>query len=319
LLGPTFYFLYFFVSPDFVYGQAGADWTEDVVKRFGGLGPSASFLLCFILARWGIRGILDLTKPWRLLLLFAALAAALFSGFRSQIGFLGVLLLVQFIVEGLWKTYLLPALLVLGVLCSTPILLFANKMPATVQRSLAFLPVDIDPGVRADTINSTEWRWDMWREVWPEVPKYLLIGKGYAIDPLDLYLSGEGARMGIINSYESSIVAGDYHSGTLSVLMPFGMFGGIAFLWVLGAGIKVLYCNRRSGDPRLKLINDLLFSYFLTQCLVFFFVFGALNSQLSVFLGILGLSVSLNGGVCRKKASKAVTVPVSAVAMLEPA
>jgi hypothetical protein len=36
--------------------------------------------------------------------------------------------------------------------------------------------------------------------------------------------------------------------------------------------------------------------------LVFFFVFGALNSQLSVFLGILGLSVSLNGGVCRKKA-----------------
>jgi len=107
--------------------------------------------------------------------------------------------------------------------------------------------------------------------------------------------------MGIISSYESAMVAGDYHSGALSVLMPFGMFGTIAFLWLLGAGVKVLHCNRRYGDPKLKLINDFFLSYFLAQVLIFFFVFGALNSQLSVFLGILGLSVSLNGGVCRKK------------------
>jgi hypothetical protein len=319
LLGPAFYFLYFFVSPDFVYGQAGSEWTEDVVKRFGGLGPSATFLLCFVLARWGIRGTLDLTKPWRLLLLASAVAASLFSGFRSQIGFVGVLFLVQFMVEGLWKTYFLPVLVVLGVLCLTPVLLFTNKMPGVVQRSLAFLPVNIDPSVRADAVSSSEWRYEMWREVWPEVPKYLLIGKGYAIDPVDLYLSSEAARMGIISTYEGAIIAGDYHNGTLSVLMPFGIFGAISFLWLLGAGIKVLYCNRRYGDPRLRLINDLFLSYFLTQSVFFFFVFGAFNSQLSVFLSILGLSVSFNGGVCRKKAQQAVPVPASAAAMLEPA
>jgi hypothetical protein len=30
--------------------------------------------------------------------------------------------------------------------------------------------------------------------------------------------------------------AGDYHNGPLSILIPFGLFGMIAFLWLLGAG-----------------------------------------------------------------------------------
>jgi O-antigen ligase len=318
-LGPAFYFVYYFVSTDFAAGQAAADWQQDLVKRFGGLGPCATSLLCYCLARWGIRGLFEWNKPWRLLLFIAALTTGLFSGFRSEMGILGILLVVQFVVEGLWKTAFLPALVLLGFLCLTPMLLFAAKMPAAVQRALAFLPVDIDPQVRQETIASSEWRFEMWREVWPEVPKYLLIGKGYAINPVDMYLTEEGVRLGMYNTYETSIVAGDYHNGALSVLMPFGALGAIAFLWTLGAGIKVLCSNRRNGDPRLKRINNLLLSFFLTQSVCFFLVFGAFNSQLSVFLGILGLSVSLNGGVCRKKAVKAVEEPASAAAVLEPA
>jgi hypothetical protein len=301
-LGPAFYFIFFFVSTASAEGQAAADWRPDLVKRLASLAPCATGLLGFCLARWGLRGLLAWNKPWRPLLFIAALTTALFSGFRSEILLLGVLLVVQFIIEGLWKTAVLPAFAFLGVLCLIPMLLFANKTPGAVQRALAFLPVRIDPQVRYEATASSEWRIEMWREVWPQVPKYLLIGKGYAIDPLDLYLTSEAARMGIISTYEASILAGDYHNGPLSVLMPFGLFGAIAFLWVLGAGIKVLNCNRRYGDPRLKSINDFFLSFFLAQSLVFFFVFGALNSQLSVFLGILGLSVSLNGGVCRKKA-----------------
>jgi len=162
--------------------------------------------------------------------------------------------------------------------------------------------VDINPDVRGETTGSTEWRWEMWRVVWAEVPKYLLVGKGYAIDPTDLYLASEAGRRGLLPDYSESLTAGDYHSGPLSVLVPFGIGGTIALLWLLGAGIKVLHYNRRHGDPRLKLINDFFFTYFLTQCLFFFFVFGDVKSQLCLFLGILGLSVSLNGGVCRKPA-----------------
>jgi hypothetical protein len=318
-LGPAFFILYYFMAPDFLSSQVGSDWGENVIKRFGGLGPSASGLLCFILARWGIRGVLEWHKPWRLLLFIAALAAGLFSGYRSMVGLLGLLLVVQFVVEGLWKTFYLPALAVLGILCLMPLLLFANKMPAVVQRGLAFLPLDIDSDVRTEAANSSQWRYEMWAAVWPEVPRYLLLGKGYAIDPVDLYLTNEATQHGLLTSYESSILAGDYHNGPLSVLMPFGIFGAIAFVWLQVAGIKVLYCNRRYGDPRLKLINDFFLSYFLTQCVFFYSVIGALSTGLPLYLGILGLSVSLNGGVCRKKVLKAVPVPASADVMLQPA
>jgi len=320
ILGPAFYFVYYLVSPDVAMGQAQADFAVNIVKRLTGLAPCATALLCFLLARWGIRGILLWRAPWRLLLFVGAVTAGLFSGYRSEVGLLCVLLIILFIVEGLWKTFYLPSLAFVGLLCAIPILLFANRMPDSVQRALAFLPLKLDTQVRTDTEASTIWRHEMWDQVWPEVPKYLLIGKGYAIDPVDLYLTTEATRMGLYSNYEAFIVAGDYHSGPLSVLMPFGIFGAIGFLWVLAAGTKVLCSNRRYGDPRLKSINNFLLSYFLAQCLIFFFVFGALNSQLSVFLGILGLSVSINGGVCRKKALKsAPKVSATADTLLVPA
>jgi hypothetical protein len=315
VLGPAYYIVYYLISADFASDQARADLGYDIVRRFSGLGPFGVALLCFILSRWGIRGVFEWDKPWRLSLLVASLAACLFSGFRSEFAFLCALLLVQLFIEGLWRTPLLPVVLGLGLLCAAPMVVFANKMPFAVQRALAFLPakmVGINPEVRVDTEASSQWRYDMWRVVWPEVPHYLLVGKGYAIDPTDLYLTSEAERLGMLPNYSDAISSGNYHNGPLSVLMPFGMWGALAFLWLLGAGIKVLYCNRRYGDARLKLVNGFLFGYFLTQCLFFFFVFGDLGSQLYLFLGMLGLSVSLNGGVCRKPAvARQAAVPSS--------
>jgi hypothetical protein len=154
----------------------------------------------------------------------------------------------------------------------------------------------------------------MWRTVWPEIPKYLLVGKGYAIDPDELYLTLQGSQMGFLSDFEGSMLAGDYHSGPLSILIPFGIFGMAAFVWVLAAGTKVLYWNYRYGDARLRQANITLFSFFLAQSLFFFFVFGAFSSQLPMFLGILGFSVSLNGGVCRRHAMTRQTVLSSSLA-----
>ncbi len=317
-LGPAFYVLYNVISSEVVGSQVAVEYGQGGVERFDGMGPAATGLLCFILARWGIRGTLEWSKPWRLCIFAVALVAGLFSGFRSQIGFLGILFLVQFVIEGLWKTALTPLFFLVGALCLTPMLIFAPKLPEAVQRSLAvflpILPVNIDPTVRLDAVNSSEWRVEMWKAVLPDVPKYLLLGKGYSLDPVDLYLTSEATRSGVLPSYDLSIVAGDYHNGPLSVIIPFGIFGAIAVLWLMAAGVKVLYWNSRYGDARLKLVNMALLSYFIALCLFFFFVVGAISSQLYVFLGILGLSVSLNGGVCRKPALARVTPPLSALA-----
>ena len=93
----------------------------------------------------------------------------------------------------------------------------------------------------------------------------------------------------------SALVAGDYHNGPLSVLIPFGIFGFLAFLWLIGACIRLLYYFHRYGDPALQRINTFLLASFLAKIALFLFVFGAVSNDLFSFLGLVGLAVSLNG------------------------
>jgi hypothetical protein len=226
----------------------------------------------------------------------------------------------QFYFEGLLRTHYLPIVAGLAIFGMAPILFFSSAMPKSVQRVISFLPVNVDSEVLADARASSEWRFEMWDAVQKEVPKYLIIGKGYAIDPDEIFAVNEAQRLGMggITTYEGSMIAGDYHNGPLSVLMPFGIFGMICFLWVLIAGYRVLHSNHRFGDARLRRINTTLLSYYLASCVSFFFIFGSLNSQLSLFLGLCGMSVSLNGGVRRRAARKPRPVTVAQTLAMEP-
>ncbi len=61
----------------------------------------------------------------------------------------------------------------------------------------------------------------------------------------------------------------------------------------------MVYQNYQFGDPALHHTNTFLFAYFVVKVVFFFAVFGSLYSDLPVFLGLLGLSISLNGGVAK--------------------
>jgi hypothetical protein len=92
-------------------------------------------------------------------------------------------------------------------------------------------------------------------------------------------------------------MVGNFHNGPLSVIMAFGILGSIAVLWLFAAAIRALYQNYQFGDPALRNINTFLFGYFVVSVVVFFAVYGALDTDLRGFLGVLGLGISLNGGV----------------------
>ena len=98
---------------------------------------------------------------------------------------------------------------------------------------------------------------------------------------------------------EAVELVGDYHNGPISVIIPLGIFGSIAFLWLLAAGIRVVYQNYQFGDPALHDINTFFFGYFVVKVVFFFLVFGSLYSDLPVFLGLLAMSISINGGVAK--------------------
>jgi len=266
------------------------------IERFGGIPPTCFAVVCYFLVRWGIRGIFSLGHPWRAILFVGTLLFSLLGGFRSAEIMIGLLLVCQFCAEGLWRTRFLALLLGCGLVAGVMLAEFSDHLPRAAQRAVSFLPVKVDPGVRADAEGTVEWRLEMWRFLWPQIPKYLLLGKGYRIDPDELYLAMIGGGTSGLAS-EESLVAGDYHSGPLSTIIPLGLLGAAAFLWLLGAGIKALYRNYRYGDPALRLVNTFFLAFFIAQMIFYLGVFGAFNSQLCLFTGILGMSVSINGGV----------------------
>jgi len=144
---------------------------------------------------------------------------------------------------------------------------------------------------------SAEWRFQMWNELLPDLPKYVVMGKGYSIDPTEIYMTMESVRRGLLPEWHNSMLVGDYHSGPLSLYVPFGSLGVIAFVLFLIAAARVLYFNYRYGDPALAKINTFLLSLFVARIILFFVIFGAISSDLYYFTGIIGLSISLNGGV----------------------
>jgi hypothetical protein len=287
-----FEFLRLFIAPPEATLEEPLGGPERML-RISNFMLAGAALYGYLLARFGFRGLLDLTRPWRLLLLFVALVAGLVSGFRSFVLLAGLTFALMFYLEGLHRTRYVPALLGLALLGGVVVLPQAEKLPLAIQRSISFLPGKFDWMAQESATSSWGWRLGMWQQVLPEVPKSLFHGKGWSIDARDfttLLDAGHGN-----GSLARTILVGDYHNGPLSVLIPFGIYGAVAFLWLLVAGLRLLHRNWKFGDPALRTVNTLLLASFAARAVFFLFFFGALGSDIPFFTGVLGLSVALNG------------------------
>ncbi len=286
-------------------GSAGQGGDSSLsVTRFGALSTSASVLISYMLARYGLRQIFTISRPIRLLIFCLMFALTMIGGFRIVlIGFLSIFTMLFFL-EGLHRTPMVLVLLFGLVIGSVLIVPFSDKLPATFQRAISFIPgLKIDPEVMMNAEGSKEWRLAIWRDTWPKVPQYLLLGKGYALTAEDFESMGEGTfANGIESKLDQSRVAlaisGDYHSGPLSTLMPFGIWGAIAFLWVSLTAIFILYRNYRYGDADLKTVNAFLLVISAQRFIGFFFIFGAYSSDIGEFAKIAGFSIALNWCIC---------------------
>lgn len=299
--GPSFYFLFLLFPTDLVMSEVHNDYSGVAgVTRIVGLSFAAMAVFWFLLLRYGVRGIFDMRKPWRFLILCGVGAICLLGGFRFMIVLFGLVLLFQFWYEKLFLTRYFAVLLGLVACVGIVVVGYSTKLPISMQRALSFLPIEIDPMARSDANSSLQWRLDMWNALLPDVPKYLWVGKGYGFDPTDYAITEEAVLRGFAKDYDTFIISGNYHNGPFSLVIPFGIWGTLGFIWLLIAGCRVLYRNYRYGDPQLHRINTFLLAYFVARFVFFFAFFGAFNSELIVFTSILGLSISLNGGMCSR-------------------
>ncbi len=283
----------------FPLAQESNEFTSDptrdpAAQRLVAFMPAAITSFSWLLARYGVTGILDMVKPWRVVALVGTVFLGSLGGYRSMLILMIFTFLTLTYLERLWRNRAFLVLAVGTTLCAAGLVAFADKLPLTVQRTLSFLPVKIDPMTRVMADASTEWRVEMWKIVAPQIPEYLFVGKGYNVSGTDLFMMHESAGRGLTASWEGAALAGDYHSGPLSVIIPFGIWGVLAFGWLLYAGARFLYTTYRDGPEELKLINRFLLALFVARILFFLLVFGALSAEVFHFTGILGFSVALN-------------------------
>jgi hypothetical protein len=294
LAGPRFYFLYSFFPAELAYNQVAS---QDTLLRFTGFAWASQAVCWGLIALYGLRGLMDLSKPWRFLLFLGCFGVGLTGGFRSTIILMLIICLTQFYYEGLFRTRYLAIFLTMGILLGTFTAAFVDHMPLAVQRSLSFLPLNVDRAARLDAEGTLDWRVTIWKAVVPEIPRYLLLGKGYAYSGTDYSLTAEAIRRGIYPTYEEALVNGNYHSGILTLIIPFGIGGTLMFAIFCWAALRVLYRNYRHSPDHLKLINTFFLSYFVARLLFYLGFYGQFDLDLMIFTGIVGLSVALNGGV----------------------
>jgi hypothetical protein len=281
------------------YGVESAPGMTDFHARYAGLGGAGSTGAFWMLAMYGLRGILLSGKPWRWALFGLFLLMAPLGGFRAGVIGLGLTMVFLFYIERLHRTNVMPFFIIAGLLAITVIIPFSDKLPYNFQRALSFLPLKVAPEVRQDADASSNWRLEIWRNEFPKVPQYLLLGRGYALTAEELAQSSSQAFGATSSFHESEGATGNFHNGVLSVLIPLGIWGAIALLWFWFASLRALYDNYRYGDPAFKTINTFFFVSYVVSIIFFLFIFGAIEGDLSNFVVIAGLSVSLNGGIRR--------------------
>lgn len=287
---------------DFIHSLLPVEQTEDqplgtsvTIARMGNLNNATLAIFCFLLMRYGIRGVFDLLKPWRMGALLLVVAVSLLGGFRSIIVLYSLIIASLFYLENLIRSrYFVSAVVAAGML-GIILIPQVQKLPLSVQRTLSFLPIAVDPTARSDAEASTQWRLDMWKQLLPEVPKHLIKGKGYALNPDEMFGIYQSGLRGFGESADFARYAGDYHSGPFSLIIPFGLFGVAAFVWFVAASIRLLHNNLKHGDPDFKRVNTFIMAVFLARVAFFVFVFGSISTDLITLTGLVGLSVSLNG------------------------
>ncbi|HEY5914828.1 MAG TPA: hypothetical protein VJA21_29915 [Verrucomicrobiae bacterium] len=300
LAGRRLDFLYYVFPLSYALEQAVGDYSVTAqYTRILGLTYGSVALYCWLLARYGLRGIFNLAKPLRLVLFIAATVGCFYCGFRSFMVLFILVVGVQFFVEKLYQPRVLLVLGLGGALIGAAALPNLDRLPLVVQRSIAFMPLPLSPVISVSATESSRWRLEMWRDVWEDMEnhqyEYLWKGKGYSIDPNELALSLYSSERGLGTKYAWAMVSGAYHNGPLTVLIPFGVWGAGAFVWFVIASIKYLYRNYRYGDPDLKTINTFLLAYFIARVVYYTGVFGSFFTDLFVFTGIIALSISING------------------------
>lgn len=229
-------------------------------------------------------------------LILLSLAFAALSGYRSEVGAVGLIYLVGILYRGgLTSTIIAFGGLIVSVLLLT-VLNTIITLPSNIQRSLTILPGSWDETHKKDAKDSTEWRKDMWKEAlfteyWIQ-NKWLGDGLGMTqqefnyIQSLEAKrLTGQVGRGKLTIQQEIMMASNSYHSGPISTIRAIGYLG---LLVLVSAQIRLaIHAHRlivRSQNTKWHALALLIGIPAVIAPLYFLFIFGDFGPALSSLL-----------------------------------
>jgi hypothetical protein len=237
-------------------------------------------------------------RPLWALLVLATIVAATMSGFRNGIITVGLTFLIGIAYRSGFSGVAISFFGLIGGVALLAVVNTMHPLPPNIQRSLTFLPGTWEKRYKLDAAGSSEWRFEIWREVlltdrWIQ-NKWLGDGLGFSAAELAGQLNQrEGARAGVsgFDAHREGILAsGDYHSGPVSTIRVIGYLGLLVFLsaqirLAVHAHRQINRCRGTEWYPLALLIGIPL----IMAPIIYVFIFGDFKSNTATFLMSLGM------------------------------
>jgi hypothetical protein len=215
---------------DYAANEAGSSYTFDIsTTRFTSL---ADLGVVITQALFAFNRPLECLLPWRPLRFLAlgfGLAATLLSGFRSMLIKAGCFFIIGTVVRRKPQDFMVAGaaaiMLLAGILAVGP-----RNLPDAAQRTLSFLPIDVDDSVRAAAQGSSEWRHEMWRLVLT-TDRYIqnkFLGDGFGFSAAEQEAQQQdtlGFRKYSGDSIDAFIAKGSYHGWHVEAIRFTGALG----------------------------------------------------------------------------------------------
>ena len=206
--------------------------------RLNGARTMSLLIFMYMMARYGIRGIFLSGRPSRAFVFLFFFTLGLYGGFRGYILGCGLIFAFQFFLEGLHRTKMMAVLTAGGILGGLLLIPLAAHLPYTFQRAISFMPYKVARrrGWMPRIAGSGGWRCG---SPCCRKSRNLLVGKGYVISTVD-YNFVMGPEASVHNAFaqnQALALAEDFDGGPISTIIPFGIWGSLAFLWFMGAGL----------------------------------------------------------------------------------
>jgi hypothetical protein len=173
------------------------------------------------------------------------------------------------------------------------------SLPIPIQRALSFLPLNWDTRATENAEDSSEWRFEMWKEALKPnstIIRNKLLGDGFGFSALEWNIIRDqtfGLGQGFIGgmAQEAWIVKGSFHSGPISSIRFVGYVGLALFIWLqlyfLFYVLKLVPRALNTGFMSLAIYVGIWSVYTPFE---FVFIYGAYDMDVASMISYAGLA-----------------------------